>query len=800
MREGVKPVFGLGIGEKCEKMNARISQKMKVRNFCIIAHIDHGKSTLADRFLEVTGTVSKRDMKHGQMLDTMELEQERGITIKLQPARMEWKGTVLNLIDTPGHVDFQYEVSRSLAACEGAILVVDASQGVEAQTLSNVWLAMEQGLEIIPVLNKIDLPAADVPKVEKELKELFGFDEDEIMKVSAKTGEGVEELLDLICEKVPDPEKNKVFEGGKSKVLVLAGCWGAGKTSVAKMVAEKQGFTYLSFDEIFKEIFPDYFHEITLDLHKDKRAEVWQELINRIKRETDRKNNVVVDAAAAFNLVLREDELMKAVDAEIDVVILFPRKKVVMERYNNRGYRNEIGHDQIEKDHDFLTELKEKNHAGLRFIDNSDETLKETCENHFENLVTGGIRDDGKFRALIFDSWFDQFQGVVALVRVMTGELNEREKIWMCGSGAELEASEIGFLKPGREKQKKLVAGDVGFVVTGSKDIHEVRVGDTITLVKEKANPLPGFKRAMPMVFAGFFAVESDEFEQLRDALEKLSLNDAALVFEPETSTALGFGFRVGFLGLLHMEIVQERLEREWDIDLIATTPSVSYEIKMTNGKVLTVSNPAQFPDRGLVEEIREPIVRIEVVTPKNYLGGIFELLAEKHGESAGMEYLDQKRVIVKYDIPLAGIITDFYDRLKSISQGYASVNYEAKGFKANPLEKMDILVAGENVDALAVVVHKEDARHIGLHLVKRLKEIIPRANFVISIQAALGSQVLARENIPAFRKDVTAKLYGGDKTRRDKLLKKQKAGKKRMKSMGKVNLPQDAFLAILKK
>ncbi len=598
-----------------------------IRNFCIIAHIDHGKSTLADRFLEVTHTIDKREMKHGQMLDTMDLEQERGITIKLQPVRMEWehKGEkyILNLIDTPGHVDFSYEVSRSLAACEGAVLVVDATQGIEAQTLANCYMAIDHNLEIIPVLNKIDLPAAEVPRRAKEIETVLGLPADKILPVSAKEGTNVEKLLEQVIELVPPPV------------------------------------------------------------------------------DTDPK---------------------------------------------------------------------------------------------------------GELKALIFDSVYDTYKGVVAYVSVKSGSLKRGDKITFLNTLTQIEVLEVGYFKPKYKPADALMPGEVGYVVTGLRSVREARVGDTVWhkgesgIAVENAKPLPGYNVVRPFVFAGVFCVNNDDYPLLRDALDKLQLNDASLSFEPEHSGALGHGFRCGFLGLLHMDIVQERLEREYDLDLIVTAPSVSYIVINANKTEKLISSPAELPDPGTINGIKEPWVKVEILSPKEYVGGVITLCSEKRGISKNMQYIDEKRVLSTFEMPLASIVVDFYDALKSLSSGYASMNYEYLDYRQEDLVKLDVLVAGERVDALALIVHRKDAGHVGQRLVGKLKELIPRAQFVIAIQAAIGGKIIARETISAFRKDVTGYLYGGDVTRKNKLLDKQKKGKKRMKMMGKVELPQEAFLAILKK
>lgn len=597
-----------------------------IRNFCIIAHIDHGKSTLADRFLEVTGTVKKRDMK-AQLLDTMEIEQERGITIKLQPVRMDWKHDgveyILNLIDTPGHVDFSYEVSRSLAACEGAILVVDATQGIEAQTLANCYLAIDHNLEIIPVLNKIDLPSADVAKRAQEIEDALGIPKEDIISVSAKEGTNVEEVLETIVEKFPAPAE---------------------------------------------------------------------------------------------------------------------------------------------------------------------------------------ASDDDELKALIFDSVYDTYKGVVVYVRLNSGSVKRGDKVHFLNTKTEIEVLEVGYFKPGYVPGAILHAGEVGYIVTGLKSVREARVGDTVwkqgtaKLEMSDAVALDGYKKVRPFVFAGIFCTDNDDYNLLREALDKLQMNDSALSFEPEHSGALGHGFRCGFLGLLHMEIVQERLEREYNLGLIVTAPSVSYVVVMKDSSEITISSPAGLPDPAHIDAIKEPWVKVEILSPKEYVGAVMTLCTEKRGISKNVQYLDQNRVVNTFELPLASIVVDFYDQLKSVSSGYASMNYEYLDFREGDLVKLDIIVADDRVDALALIVHRDAAFYVGRDITKKLKGIIPRQNFVIPIQAAIGGKVVARETISAYRKDVTAKLYGGDVTRKNKLLKKQKAGKKRMKQMGKVELPQEAFLAVLKR
>jgi GTP-binding protein LepA len=584
----------------------------KIRNFSIIAHIDHGKSTLADRILEVTETVSARDMR-AQLLDSMELERERGITIKAQAVRVAWKGHELNLIDTPGHVDFTYEVSRSLQACEGALLVVDAAQGIEAQTLANAYLAIENGLEIVPVVNKIDLPAADPDRASVEVADLLGDDPAHVVRISAKTGLNVDQVLDAIVERVSAP-------------------------------------------------------------------------------------------------------------------------------------------------------------AG---------------------------EPDAPPRALVFDSSYDQYRGVLAFVRVVDGTFSRREALQAMATGTRFDAEELGFFSPTMTPVEELSAGEVGYIVTGLKDVSSLRVGDTLTSVARRAAaPLPGYKDVKPMVFSGLFPTDSDQYPELRDALERLKLNDGALFYEPETSTALGFGFRCGFLGLLHMEIVRERLEREFDLDLLVTAPTVAFRVKERNGEWLEVHNPAEFPRE--VEEVEEPYVKASIIVPKDYVGAVMELCNERRGTFDHMEYLSPERVHLTYELPLAEIVLDYYDQLKSRTRGYASFDYDLAGFKTGELVRVDVLVGGDSVDALSLIVHRDFAYDRGRLLVEKLREEIPRQMFDVPIQAAIGSRVIARETVKARRKDVLAKCYGGDISRKRKLLENQKKGKKRMKQVGAVEVPQEAFLAVL--
>ncbi len=589
-------------------------QDVKIRNFSIIAHIDHGKSTLADRILELTGAVSKREMKD-QLLDSMDLERERGITIKLNTVRLNYKGYTLNLIDTPGHVDFSYEVSRSLAACEGALLVVDAAQGIEAQTLANLYLAMDNDLTIIPVINKIDLPNADIPKVKKELIEVLGFRDEDIILCSAKTGDGVTDILDAVLSRINPPQVN-------------------------------------------------------LDLPT---------------------------------------------------------------------------------------------------------------------------------RALIFDSFFDSYRGVVLLVKVVDGKIKIGDKIKMMATDSIYEVTELGVHTPKALKLDELKSGEVGFITASIKDISSIAVGDTITLVSNPAStPIKGYKKMLPMVFSGIFPIEPNKYDELKEALNKLKLNDASLSIEPENSVALGFGFRIGFLGLLHMDVIMTRIEREFNIGIIATSPSVIYRVTLTSGEVVDIDSPNKMPDRAKISDIEEPYIYTSIITPSEYVGPIMELCQNKRGIYKSMEYIDQTRVNIHYEIPLSEIVYDFYDKLKSISKGYASFDYELCGYKSSNLVKMDIMLNGEVVDALSVIVHKDFAYSKGRAIVGKLKELIPRQMFQIPIQASIGSKVIARENISAMRKNVLAKCYGGDVSRKRKLLEKQKEGKKRMKVVGSVEVPQEAFLAVL--
>jgi GTP-binding protein LepA len=587
-----------------------------IRNFCIIAHIDHGKSTLADRLLEITETVDKRNMK-SQLLDKMDLEREKGITIKLAPVRMQYKDYELNLIDTPGHVDFSYEVSRSLEACEGAILVVDASQGIQAQTLANVYLALAADLTIIPVLNKIDLPAADVERVSAEVISLLGCKKEDILHISAKTGTGVPEVLDAVVAQIPAPKGNR----------------------------------------------------------------------------------------------------------------------------------------------------------------------------------------EAPTRALIFDSYYDDYRGVILYLRVFDGALNKSDSMQMMGTNSNGLALEVGCLKPDMSPTDKLEAGEIGYVVTNLKSTREARVGDTVTLTKNPATEqLPGYKEVKPFVYAGFFPDSNENYQLLKDAIEKLSLSDSALQFEPENSPVLGFGVRIGFLGLLHMDIVKERLEREYGLELVITNPSTDYQITLNNGTELDIKSASDLPDPAQILEIKEPWIKGEVVCPKEYVGAVIQLIVQKRGLHKNLSYVDAQLALVSFDAPLANLLTDFYDQLKSITSGYGSFNYELHEYKAEDLVRLDFYVAGERVDALSVMVHKTEADSLGRVTVKKLKEVIPRQNFQVALQAAVGARFIAREDLSAYRKDVTTGLYGGDVTRKKKVLAKQAKGKKRMKRFGKVDIPAEAFTVMLKR
>lgn len=587
----------------------------KIRNFCIIAHIDHGKSTLADRMLELTSTVQKRDMK-SQLLDSMELEREKGITIKLTPVHMKHRDYDLNLIDTPGHVDFSYEVSRSLQACEGAILVVDASQGIQAQTLANVYLAMAADLTIIPVLNKIDLPAADVPRVSAEVINLLGCKEEDIIKISAKTGMGVEDVLDAVVERIEPPK-------GKS---------------------------------------------------------------------------------------------------------------------------------------------------------------------------------EDKTRALIFDSYFDDYRGVVLYVRVVDGEIKKGDAINMMGTEANGLALEVGVLSPGMVPQDSLKTGQIGYIVTNLRTTREARVGDTVTVSRSQAvEPLPGYKLIKPFVYAGFFPVSNDDYQDLKDAIEKLSLSDSALQFEPENSPVLGFGVRIGFLGLLHLDIIRERLEREYDLDLVVTNPSTDYQVSLNDGTQTDIKSASDLPDPTKITEIREPWIKGEIIVPTQYVGSVIQLIVSKRGLQSNLSYIDE-RALVSFEAPLANLLTDFYDQLKSVTSGYGSFNYELSDYRAEDLVRVDFYVAGEMVDALSVMAHRSESQSLGRETVAKLKDVIPRQNFKVALQAAIGGKFIAREDISAYRKDVTTGLYGGDVSRKKKVLAKQAKGKKRMKRFGKVDIPSEAFMVMLKR
>jgi len=592
-----------------------------VRNFSIIAHIDHGKSTLADRFLELTGALQPREMTEGQVLDSMDLERERGITIKAHPVRLTYRALdgrdyILNLIDTPGHVDFSYEVTRSLAACEGAVLLVDASQGVEAQTLANAYLAVENNLEIIPVINKIDLPSAQPEEARRQLADIIGLDPSHAILTSAKDGTGVQDVLEAVIARLPPP---------------------------------------------------------TGDAH-------------------------------------------------------------------------------------------------------------------------------APLKALIFDSWYDPYRGVVIVIRVIDGVIRPRMKIRLMAMGQEFEVEQVGVFTPKPTQMDELGVGEVGFIAATIKKVSDAKLGDTVTdAVHPTREPFPGFRELKPMVFAGLYPVEGHEYPELRDALEKLRLNDASFFYEPESSTALGFGFRCGFLGLLHMDIVQERLEREFDQDLVTTAPSVLYRVTTTDGEVHEIDSPAKLPDTGRIEKFEEPVIKAMILTPAEHVGGILQLCQDKRGVQKSLEYLASDRVLITYELPFAEVVLDFYDRLKTISRGYASLDYHISGFWESPLQKLEILVNGDPIDALSVIVHRDSAYLRGRALASKMRELIPRQMFEVAIQASIGSRIIARESVKAMRKNVLAKCYGGDITRKRKLLEKQKAGKKRMKRVGKVEIPQEAFLAVLK-
>ncbi len=592
----------------------------KIRNFCIIAHIDHGKSTLADRLLQVTGTISERDMQE-QVLDSMDLERERGVTIKASAVRMSYTAHdgetyEINLIDTPGHVDFTYEVSRALQACEGAVLVVDASQGIEAQTLANLYLALDADLEIIPVINKIDLPAAHPDEIAQELEDLIGIPMDQMIRVSAKTGLNVEAVLEAVVQRVPPPKGDR----------------------------------------------------------------------------------------------------------------------------------------------------------------------------------------EAPLQALIFDSQYDAYKGVIAYMRVINGKLNARDALHLMSTNIDVNPVEIGYMSPNMKVAGELLAGEVGYVATGLKTVQEVHVGDTITSKNNPApEPLPGYQQAKPMVFAGFYPVESEDYPELREALDRLKLNDASLVYEPETSQALNFGFRVGFLGLFHMDIIQERLEREYDLDILATAPSVEYQVRLRNGETINIDSPAELPDENSIEEVREPWMKISIFSPTTYIGPIMDLVTKKRGQYVSMENLDSSRVLLTYTIPLAELIIDFYDKLKSTTKGYASLDYSFDSYRPDKLVKLEVMVNSQPVDALAMIVHQDDAYHKGQRLVTKLKELIPRQMFAVPIQAAVGKRIISRADVKAVRKDVLSKCYGGDITRKKKLLEKQKKGKKRLKMIGNVEVPQEAFMAVLR-
>ncbi|MBR3115693.1 elongation factor 4 [Candidatus Saccharibacteria bacterium] len=634
----------------------------KIRNYCIIAHIDHGKSTIADRMMEITGTVEKREMK-AQLLDSMELEREKGITIKLAPVTMRWKGYTLNLIDTPGHVDFSYEVSRSLQAVETAVLVVDATQGIQAQTLANVYLALEQDLTIIPVINKVDLPAADVDKVAAQIMNLLGCSREEIIEVSGKTGLNVDKVLDAVISEGPAPS----FLGLRSRPLSPQG---SSRSSSPCQAPE----------------------------------------------------------------ALRKEAL-----------------------------------------------------------------------------------GPSETRALIFDSYFDDYRGVVLYVRIFEGEIRKNAEILMMAAGVKGLALEVGVLTPKMTSRDLLAAGEIGYIVTNLKTTREAKVGDTVTLAKglvvkeidggyeventdgEILKPLPGYKNVLPFVYAGFFPVSNDQYKELKEAIEKLSLSDSALRYEPENSPVLGFGLRIGFLGLLHMDIIRERLEREFGLDLIVTNPSTNYEVVMNNGEVREIKSASDLPDASEIREIREPWVKGEIILPKSMIGNVLNLINEKRGHQTNVSYIED-RAVIDFEAPMANLLTDFYDQLKSATSGYASFNYELDGYRAEDLVRVDFLVGGHKMDALSVMTHRSEADAIGREVTKKLKEVIPRQNYEVALQAAIGARIIARETIGAYRKDVTVKIHTGDRDRKAKLLEKQKRGKARMKRFGKIDIPSEAFTVMLKR
>lgn len=635
----------------------------KIRNFCIIAHIDHGKSTIADRMMELTGTVSQREMK-SQLLDSMELEREKGITIKLAPVQMHWKGYVLNLIDTPGHVDFSYEVSRSLQAVETAVLVVDATQGIQAQTLANVYLALEQDLYIIPVINKIDLPAADVEKVTAQIVNLLGCKPEEIILASGKTGQGVPEILDTIIERSPAPTD---------------------RTIINKTPAPR---------------------ELAVDVSGNLRDQRGASEVSKPPVTTGRRERVP-------------------------------------EILNANSY---------------------------------------------------------SARALIFDSYFDDYRGVVLYVRVFDGSIPKNSEIRMMAAGTNGLALEVGALTPKMTPTASLEEGSIGYIVTNLKTTREAKVGDTVTLAKAPASaPLPGYKDVLPFVYAGFFPVSNDQYQDLKDAVEKLAMSDSALHFEPENSPILGFGLRIGFLGLLHMDIIRERLEREFNLDLVITNPSTNYEVTTSDGEDINIRSAADLPDQSTVQEIREPWVKGEIILPQNMIGGVLNLINEKRGHQTNLSYIED-RAVIDFEAPMANLLTDFYDQLKSITSGYASFNYELSDYRAEDLVRLDFLVAGNRIDALSLMCHRSEADALGREITKKLKEVIPRQNFEVALQAAIGAKIIARETIGAYRKDVTVKIHTGDRDRKAKLLEKQKRGKARMKRFGKIDIPSEAFTVMLKR
>ena len=764
-----------------------------IRNFCIIAHIDHGKSTLADRLLELTNTVEKRDMR-AQYLDTMELEEERGITIKLQPVRMEWKEMELNLIDTPGHADFAYEVSRSLRAVEGAILVIDATQGIEAQTLANVYAAMDANLEIIPVVNKIDLPAADVEKIKTEIENILSIPAEEIIEISAKEGINCEKVLAAVVEKIPPP---KDFQVEETKALIFDSIFDTYRGVVIYVrnfsgeIKKGDKLKLLRANEEFEALEVGCFKPKYSPANSIKAGEIGY-IITGLKSVRDARVGETVwkETQNAKHKTQNKVLLISGVCGSGKTTI----SKMVEEKLGfARIDGDEIGEKILPKIDGCI--WKEKNQYHLKKIHEKVIASTKDLLQKGKSVVIDYVLDKKEEIEMYKKEFGENLEIKILTPRLeVTIKRDQNRECWSVEETRILQLSKIfENLKHNFGKKNFIDNSDETPEETFKKHFQEPR-----TKNQEPTKPLPGYKKVSPFVFAGVFANDADDYPDLREALEKLSLNDASLIFEPEQSGALGFGFRVGFLGLLHLEIVQERLEREYNLDLIITAPSVKYEVKFSNGEVQSLANPSELPK--VFEELREPWVKLEVVTPKEYLGGVLELITKRRGIQKNLSFLDATRALVEYESPLASIITDFYDKLKNVSSGYASMSYEFLEFRSENLVLLDVLVGGEKIDALSFITHRNEARNVGMHLCKKLKEIIPRANFVIPIQAAIGATVIARETLSAFRKDVTAKLYGGDVTRKNKLLKKQKAGKKRMKQFGKVTLPQEAFLAVLKR